>query len=172
MGESLTYHLILVILPLIISGSLHMIIIKNNAFSYLAHPISEGLFGANKTWRGVILMPLLNGILLWLLNLIFNLEVDSPFFIGAVLGFAYILFELPNSFIKRRLGIKPGEDSKTHKYLFRVIDRLDSSIGVAIAYYLITPYDLKIALAVLILGVLIHYIISLALVKLSIKKSL
>jgi len=31
--------------------------------------------------------------------------------VGFALGFAYVLFELPNSFIKRRLDIAPGKQA-------------------------------------------------------------
>ena len=34
---------------------------------------------------------------------------------GLLLGFAYAVFELPNSFIKRRVGITPGKTAEGFK---------------------------------------------------------
>ena len=36
---------------------------------------------------------------------------------GFIIGFAYALFELPNSFIKRRLDIQPGSSLASRKIL-------------------------------------------------------
>jgi CDP-diacylglycerol--serine O-phosphatidyltransferase len=73
----------------------------------------------------------------------------SAIALGLILGLAYILFELPNSFVKRRLGIKPGEIPERNKYIFIIMDQLDSGIGFALAYYLF--YDISLSLALLII---------------------
>ncbi len=43
------------------------------------------------------------------------------------------LSELPNSFIKRRLDIPPGDESSK---VFYLIDHMDSTYGVLILWYL------------------------------------
>ena len=53
--------------------------------------------------------------------------------LGALLGLAYVLFELPNSFIKRRLEIREGKTAENGwKWTFIWIDQIDSLIGCII----------------------------------------
>ena len=53
--------------------------------------------------------------------------------IGLLVGLAYVLFELPNSFIKRRLGIEPGKPAKgVKKVLFIFLDQADSMFGIVL----------------------------------------
>ena len=57
-----------------------------------------------------------------IINIVQNDEIWSFGFtynllIGALLGLFYALFELPNSFLKRRLDIKPGKTIKGKKIL-------------------------------------------------------
>ncbi|MCC6375178.1 MAG: CDP-archaeol synthase [Moraxellaceae bacterium] len=54
---------------------------------------------------------------------------------GLLAGIGYVLAELPNSFIKRRLGIGAGEVPTRGKYLVILADQLDSGIGFSLAYY-------------------------------------
>jgi CDP-diacylglycerol--serine O-phosphatidyltransferase len=48
-----------------------------------------------------------------------------------------MLGELPNSFLKRRLGIAPGATPARGRPLFVLMDQLDSGIGCALAYALL-----------------------------------
>jgi hypothetical protein len=152
-----------------------MIVVKYDWFSQLAKPISELLFGSSKTYRGFIILPVLTGTIALANNLLFGpfgVSLGYTFFIGLVLGFAYLLFELPNSYFKRRLGIAPGEQSEKYRILQFVIDKLDSLIGVLLFYYLfmsISFYDLLVLFAV---AFLIHITISYLLVLLNIKRSI
>ncbi len=134
-------------IPIVIGGVLHMMIVKKDIFAFLKIPVSDSLFGKNKTWRGIVLMPVLTafGTLLFFtslgsldstVNLLF-LQNTNTVMIGVLLGLGYILAELPNSYIKRRLGIHPGESSQQFPSLFIALDQLDSAIGVAIAYALL-----------------------------------
>jgi hypothetical protein len=86
------------------------------------------VFGGNKTWRGALAMS--TGTIAataaltrvdWFRNrLPAGLREASPLAYGALLGAGVVVGELPNSFLKRRLGIAPGEREK-------------SAAGVAIA---------------------------------------
>ena len=67
-------------------------------------------------------------------------------------GFGYALFELPNSFIKRRLGIQPGESPKRFKALFILMDQLDSGIGVALATWLVFAIPVPTAVSIVLLS--------------------
>ena len=77
----------------------------------------SGLFGANKTWRGAIAMSGGTVVATAALcqserfreKLPAELRDASPLAYGGLLGAAVVLGELPNSFVKRRLGVGPGE---------------------------------------------------------------
>ena len=147
---------LLLIFPLVIAGSVHMAVVMKNHLSMLKVPISTSLFGANKTFRGLILMPLFavfSCVLLYPLwpytsiEQTVNLTFTEFVLIEAGLGLGYIIFELPNSFIKRRLGIPPGGTSATNPQLFKLIDQLDSTVGIAISALLL---GLPLATAIMI----------------------
>ena len=45
-----------------------------------------------------------------------------------------VIAELPNSYMKRRLGIAAGATPDKNRWLFTALDQIDSGIGVAVAY--------------------------------------
>lgn len=126
----------------------------------MATPINTAAFGPNKTWRGVLLMPLftiLGAYLTVLVAELFDTELyawlstHSALILGIALGLGYIVMELPNSFIKRRLGIPAGEAPKKHAWLFVLIDQWDSAIGFGLVYWLLTDVPAQtVALMVLL----------------------
>ena len=99
--------------PLICSNILHMILVKKNKLQAIAIPISIKLFGPNKTWRGFIMVIFINSCFQSLLNNIMSMQDGmTAIGTGAALGLIYMLFELPNSWVKRQLGIQAGEKAK------------------------------------------------------------
>jgi CDP-archaeol synthase len=57
-------------------------------------------------------------------------QVGTAALFGALLGLAYVVFELPNSFIKRRIDIAPGRNGAGPiGLLFILIDQVDSVLG-------------------------------------------
>ena len=93
--------------PLICGNICHMIIVKNDWFSVLKTPISKPLFGLNKTFRGVVVLPLITGIIAFTNSIFFGpfeTTIWYDFFVGLGLGMAYILAELPNSFLITKDG--------------------------------------------------------------------
>jgi CDP-diacylglycerol--serine O-phosphatidyltransferase len=134
-------------IPVVIGGVLHMVVVKRNYLSACVVPIHQGWFGANKTWRGFIVVPLLTALgglcmmpLEWLLVQAIGISLLSEWnlaFLGFIAGVGYVLAELPNSFFKRRIGVQAGEVPEHRKYWFIALDQLDSALGVAIAYWLV-----------------------------------
>jgi hypothetical protein len=130
-------------IPIVIGGVLHMVLVSRQYCPKLAIAIYSPWFGANKTWRGMIAVPLLTAfgaLCLWPINTYFNFNIlgQSLFdllSIGLIAGLGYVLAELPNSFIKRRLGIGAGQVPTRGKYIVILADQLDSGIGFSIAYY-------------------------------------
>lgn len=138
------YTALLLSVPVVIGGVLHMVVVTRDMFPALKIPVHRGLFGANKTLRGFIVMPILTipgALLLAEIARMPSLHLTTPvtqyhwLWLGAALGFSYVLFELPNSFLKRRLGAAPGEVPAKGRHFFVMLDQLDSGIGAAVFYY-------------------------------------
>lgn len=164
--------LILVLVPLILTNVSHMYVVKKNLFSFLKKPISKNLFGENKTWRGLCWITVVNSIIILPIGFIQDsiLNVDELLFLGAFFGLTYALFELPNSFIKRRLGVKSGQEADKNKWLFFFMDKSDSALGVTICLFLFNDNQTILsAVVTFFILVAIHSSISMLLVALKIK---
>ena len=182
-------------IPMILGGIIHMIIIKLPVLNALSGPIDGGLtwrdgkqlFGANKTWKGCVSMPVGTAIGFYILQALTmvspSLKAHCPvdfesgevlqtaWGIGLYMGLAYILAELPNSFIKRRIEIPPGQNVAGLKgNVFMVVDQIDSSLGCAIALVLAIPMTLFDVLTVALLGGLFHYLFAVLLFYVGLKK--
>ncbi|MES2917827.1 MAG: CDP-archaeol synthase [Pseudomonadota bacterium] len=136
--------------PVVIGGVLHMVAVSRNWCPRLVRPVHRGLFGANKTWRGFVLVPLFTaGGALLLAPVELLLGERAPVgaaawgVAGFLAGLGYMLGELPNSFFKRRLGIAPGATPERGRQFFVLLDQLDSGIGVALAYALFPGLSLS-----------------------------
>lgn len=164
--------LTIVILPLVFSNIIHMLVVKYELFSFLKIPLSPVLFGSNKTWRGFILLPFLNGIFLLIMSHLMDFPYGMPpMVIGWSFGFAYMLFELPNSWLKRRLGIKPGSQALKKKWFFILMDKADSSFGVSLAAYGLLNLKFMETIYLFLISCTAHFIFSFLLVMLGIKKA-
>lgn len=164
-------HIMVLILPLIISNMLHMLVVKYKVLEGLNFPINLRAFGLNKTWRGFFFLTFCNAFVLYLGNKILGLNIEHAFLLGLMLGITYILFELPNSFIKRRLGIASGSKHHQYPFAFSLIDKMDSAFGVCLVYWILGYTDLNMAIYLFILSFLTHSVFSSLLKELHIKKS-
>lgn len=111
----------------------------------LKRPLHERLFGANKTWRGALVMSggtlaatlALHRVPAYRERLPEELRTAGPLRHGALLGAAVVLGELPNSAFKRRVGIAPGERAASPLGVVLAIhDQADFVLG---AWPLLTP---------------------------------
>ncbi len=191
-------HFIFIIgglIPLIVSNVLHMVLVKKNGLTSLCIPLNSTLFGPNKTLRGFLFVPFVNGILYLVVNwpggwLLFGLSSeyylkqeinigDINFLnlllmqasIGAVYGLFYMLFELPNSWIKRRMGIASGESSTRFRWFFTLLDKTDSAIGVSLFFGFLNDFNIEMMLQFFLCASSLHFGISGLLVLSKIKKS-
>ena len=98
----------------------------------------SGVFGDNKTWRGALAMwsgtaaaaVALTRVEWFREKLPTELREASPLAYGALLGAGVVLGELPNSFLKRRLGIAPGARQKSAAGVaIAVLDQGDFVLG-------------------------------------------
>lgn len=170
--------------PLILAGVANMIFTKTEFYRAHRSPIDRGkvladgkrLFGNNKTWIGFVSMVLFcilfqvgfgffcNGAGLnahcdiyqvhrntWRLNVLF----------GGLTGLVYMLSELPNSCLKRRLDIRDGKTERGCKgLLFFVVDQIDSLIGVMLLVYWFSDITIGRYFCYVLLGGLTHIMIN------------
>jgi hypothetical protein len=92
-------------------------------------------------------------------------------FIGWIFGMAYVLFELPNSFIKRRMGIAPGASANRWRGLFTLLDKTDSALGVSLIFYFIHDVSSLDAIFFFLIASGLHFLFSWILYLRNIKKS-
>jgi len=172
-------HVLLLALPLVVGGVLHMLAVKWNVLSYLRIPIHQRWFGQNKTWRGFIIMPLATwpGVVLsQYLEGLFDLNtplltLQPAWYLALASGLGYCLAELPNSYLKRRLGIREGQTSEKYKIFFIILDQADSIFGCLIVYKLILPLPWNIFWFTIAFGTLLHLFINVSLYKLKVRKN-
>ena len=169
--KELLNHIVIVIVPLVISNSLHMVVVRKNMFAMTNEPIWDWGFGKNKTWRGFVFVPAINAVIVTILVQAIPLKLESPMMVGFVLGIAYMLAELPNSFLKRRVGILPGEHHGGFSLAFSVLDKTDSAIGVVLTYVLMGHATWQTGMWLLLISASTHAFVSLLLVAMRIKSA-
>lgn len=170
----------LYILPVLLSGILFIFFLKKDYFKFLNKPIdfNKNVFGKNKTFRGIILMPIFCFFFTLILGFFLNnqneIYLTGNLYKSFFLGLFYSLGELPNSFIKRKLGIPPGEKSKkeTERRFFWVLDNIDSIIFCLICLVFIYQINPVYLIGILFLGSIIHFMTDFLMFKIKIKQSL
>jgi CDP-diglyceride synthetase len=185
------------LLPVIFAGVLNMVFVKSPLLNPLKTPMDNGLvlsdgrrlLGANKTWKGFWGMAVLGGLVMivWGLlsghggvlyenNLLYKDHDNSVLFnalVGLALGLAYVVFELPNSFFKRRLDIGPGQTPAGVKGLpFWILDQVDSLFGCVLVVALLFPMSPLFYLAYVTLGGLTHIVINILLYSVKLKREI
>ena len=141
------------------------------------------LFGDHKTFRGfVVFVPMASAMFLLLSQVIraaepalaqnlWALSAGAYALLGFAAGMGFMLGELPNSFLKRQLGIPPGESPSTRsgRILQRLMDRLDSIVGMLIAISLTVHSPWQVWLYLCLLGPGVHEFFSFLLSRLGVK---
>jgi ABC-type bacteriocin/lantibiotic exporter with double-glycine peptidase domain len=152
----------------------HMVLVKKDGLSFLSIPIAPQALGQNKTLRGFIVLPILSAFFLGVFSFLKGPFLgDIIYDIAAGLGFglAYLLAELPNSYIKRRLGIANGEHSKKYRVLQIFVDKSDSLIVMIFFYYSLGLISLIDSLYLFFVALLISLSVSYLLFSFKLKKS-
>lgn len=176
-------------MPVILGGISNMIFCKTSLYKKYRKPIDRGkvlkdgnrLFGDNKTGIGffsmivfTIIYQIVFGYLdtragiseLYLVHentLLFNVIV------GFLFGFAYMICELPNSFLKRRLGIDAGN---TNRGVLFLLDQIDSMVGIATVILVVSDITYIRALEYVALGGITHIAVNLLLKLFKIRKNI
>lgn len=180
----------------IIAGILNMIWCKINAFNIPNVPMDmnknfidgKRILGNNKTWKGFfgyIILNIICSVIMGIICNIFKLNEYNYFYIatqnnliyniviGLLLGLGYSLFELPNSFIKRRLGIEPGKTIKGFKKVFFIfLDQADSIFGIVLVLSFFYPISILEYFLYVLLGAVTHIIINMLLYFMKLRKNM
>lgn len=181
-------------IPVILAGIFNMLFVKTPLYARLKRPMDGGknfwdgrrLLGDNKTWAGFCGMILAGGLaqLLWgwvclkipEMCYIYSYHGNTPLFnllAGGAMGLAYMLFELPNSFVKRRLDIPCGKTVQGVKgAVFFAVDQVDSLFGVGIVFAALYPMPLWQYFLYILLGAVTHIAVNWLLYKAGIRRNL
>ena len=184
------------LLPTVLAGIFNMVWCKLNVMKFAKVPIDGGknftdgrrIFGDSKTWKGLFGYVVLNLVFALIWGAVCRAEgLESwNFFyvnhgnqlgynalVGILLGLGYSLFELPNSFLKRRLDISQSKQIDGAKKVFFVfLDQADSVFGVALVVWLF--YDLGIGLYLLyvLVGAGTHILLNMMLYFMKLRKNM
>lgn len=172
------------------AGAVHVLWLRTSWSRRFNWPVDGGLtlrgrrlFGDNKRMCGFMVLPPMAALTFMLLG--GGREILPGFFaqglwpltaaqyasLGLVCGFAFMLAELPNSFLKRQLDIAPGQ-APVQSWLRPVVllvDRFDSVLGALLALSLLVPVPLATWFWVLAVGPMIHAAFSIVMYGLGIK---
>ncbi len=165
--------------PLLVSAALSGIVLRYNLVSALRRPIDGGhvfrghrIFGESKTWRGVVVAVVASiGTVLVQRSVqtlvpaslqVVDYERTHAFWFGGAMGLGAMLGELPNSFVKRQLGIAPGRTTRGWlAAVFYVWDQVDLLTGAwPLLLYWLRPTVLLVALS-FVVALAIHPLVAL-----------
>lgn len=194
MTAMIVWQVLWVALPVTVAGGAHMVLVTRRRWEGLARPLDGGrtlhgrrLFGANKTWRGVLAMPLLGGIAgaalgaalgpwaartgVAVLDYGAGPETGRSGLalgyasVNALLGLAYVLGELPCSFVKRQLDISPGSRGPLGPswVAFLLADQLDSVVAALLVAALALGLPWRVAACGVLVLPAVHLAVTLAL---------
>lgn len=195
MNNATPLQLAFFLLPVVLGGICNMIYVKLPWVRRRNTPIDRGLllrdgkrlFGDHKTWHGFFGMVLFTSFWMAFFVLLANCSdwayqlavVDyrlwifplEALFFGALWGFGYVLFELPNSFIKRRIGIAPGKNADGWVGgLFLFLDQADSVVGCIVLMLTFYRPRWQTLLTIFVMGVGVHYVVNVLLYIVGLKK--
>jgi hypothetical protein len=175
----MTCQIIFLGVPLIFAAVGHGFVIKYDRFRFLKRPLDFGLyfkgkrvFGDNKTWRGLVinvvfcvagssfqaLLEQNSAVPEWLSLL--DYRQNAPI-VGLLLGLGMTVGELPNSFLKRQLGIPPGgKKPGPLGLLFFLFDQVDLAFGIWVFLYFLIRPSLTFFLWSLVVIVVLHAAVS------------
>ena len=184
--------------PVILAGVFNMVLLKIPFLKRLCRPIDgsknwidgKRILGDSKSILGFVLMTFLSAVMeiIWgfllqglgasylsLLYLHFENAPTFNFLIGSIFGFLYMLFELPNSFIKRRLSVSAAEEKdkrRALKLFFFVMDQIDSMFGIMIFLGILLHFSFWQTVFAIFMGGLTHVLVNGLLILFKVRKYL
>jgi CDP-diglyceride synthetase len=176
------------VLPILLAGLIQIAAIKLDWLPTLARrPLDGGLtfrgrrvFGDNKTVRGALVMIGATALVAAALALscgalyrqlsVSAFQIAHPLLWGLLLGTGYIVGELPNSLVKRQLGIAPGAAAASaRRPIFWIVDQLDSMIGVFLLLSIVWRTDVRFVVVIAVLTLCVHPVMAALMMALGLK---
>ena len=122
----------------------------------------ERLLGDGKTIEGLVFGVILGTLTGFIMTFFYNdiiflfegTEITLPYidiFIGFVISFGALFADIVGSFIKRRIGMRRGEDAL-------LLDQLDFVVGAALFGYFFTYIDWAMIIILIALTPIVHRI--------------
>tara|TARA_Y100000310_G_scaffold320255_1_gene376514 strand:- start:155 stop:682 length:528 start_codon:yes stop_codon:yes gene_type:complete len=143
-------------------GNMAPVILKK--FPFLNIPIHGKIFGAHKTWRGLLLAVIMGGLVFWLQKIAFLQGFrswsiidygDFSILLGLLMGGGAIVGDLVKSYYKRKEKIPPGKS-------WVPFDQVDFVIGglvfTCFIYVPAAPVIVTLLVASPLLHVLFNYL--------------
>ncbi len=131
------------------------------------------VFGDNKTWRGLVMMVPATSASFALLATglavspartsgLWPLSPVTYALVGLWAGLGFMIGELPNSFLKRQLGIPAGAPAcgRIARPFFFLIDHVDSALGTMLALALVVGTPWRTWVYVVAVGPIVHVLYS------------
>ena len=164
---------VFLVLAMSLAGVAHVFWLKSRLSKHFDQALDGGLtfrgrriLGANKMLRGLMVMPIASALTFavigaareqfpgWLASGMWDLTTGEYALLGLACGLAFMIAELPNSFLKRQLDVPPGEPPRQAwlKPLCFVIDRCDSTLGVMLVLAAVLPIAKETWFWVFVLG--------------------
>ncbi len=125
---------------------------------FLDKPIHQKLFGAHKTWRGIVAAAIIGTLAFWLQQYLYTVGfqqfalidyADFSVWLGFFLGLGAILGDLVKSYYKRKDKIAPGEP-------WIPFDQLDFVVGGIIGSFFIYVPAAEVVVTLLIVSPFLH----------------
>lgn len=185
------------LMPVILAGVFTMLFCSLPILNCLKKPIDGGrclkdkerVFGDNKTFKGLVGYILMNAMfaVLWgeicryfsyltNHNFLYFSHQNSFLYnllVGVLFGLAYALFELPNSFFKRRMKIVPGKAPKGWQRVFFVfLDQADSLFGCVLVVCMFYQMSIGLYFCYVLVGAGTHILLNMMLYFLHLRKNL
>jgi CDP-2,3-bis-(O-geranylgeranyl)-sn-glycerol synthase len=141
-------------------------------FKSLGFPVSEKLFGSNKTWRGLFGGTFVAILVVYAQEVLYPITRSISYFdyekinivaLGIVMGAGALIGDMLESFAKRRLNIAPGES-------LIILDQTDWIIGVLVFGTIFYKWKISIWVSAIIIFGALHFLTNLVGYALGIRK--
>lgn len=125
---------------------------------FLDKPIHQKLFGAHKTWRGIVVATITGTLLFALQKYLYSVGLrqyalidysDFSLWLGFCLGLGAILGDLVKSYYKRKDKIPPGER-------WIPFDQLDFVVGGIVGSFFMYVPNAEVVLILLVASFFLH----------------
>lgn len=136
---------------------------------FLNYPVDFGkklkgirIFGAHKTWRGLLFGTLAGIIMAYIQSVLYNvgffnsislLNYSNWLLFGLLMGSGAVIGDSVKSFFKRRVGVKPGE-----RFIFW--DQLDYIFGALLFIWIIFDLTIKVVITVIVVSFFLPVIVN------------